>query len=75
MIGPPAGAVGTLGAAGAPGVTDVGSVVVEVPDCFVEAGAGCLSRIVLPTPACRVARIDRDSDVIMNKIASWIRSG
>jgi len=50
------------------GVVDDGSVVVVV-DCLVEAGPGCLSRIVLPTPDCRVARIDRDSEVTMNKIA------
>ena len=54
---------------GRPGVTDGGSVVVVVFGCFAEAGAGCLSRIVLPTPVCRVAMMDSDSEVIMNRIA------
>ena len=55
--------IGTFG-----GVVEGGSVVV-LAGCLVEAGPGCLSRIVLPTPACRVARIDRDREVIMNTIA------
>ena len=62
--------MGLCPVAGAAGVTgDGGRVVVEVFGCFGAAGAGCLSKIVLPTPVCRVAIMERDSEVIMNKIA------
>src|SRR5260221_4656724 len=60
-LDPVAGAVGVTG--------DGGSVVVFVSGCFGAAGPGCLSKIVLPTPVWRVAMMERDSDVIINKIA------
>ena len=55
---------------GAPG--DGGSVVVVVFGCFADAGPGCLSKIVLPTPLWRVARMERESEVTMNKIADTV---
>ena len=58
---------------GARGVTgDGGSVVVFVSGCFGAAGPGCLSKIVLPTPVWRVAMMERDNEVIMNKIADTV---
>lgn len=58
---------------GAPG-TGPGKVVVLAPPAgFGAAGAGCLSRIVLLTPPdCRVARIDSDMDVTMNRTADAV---
>jgi hypothetical protein len=58
---------------GAPGVTPGGSVVVFA-GCLVEVGAGCLSKIVLPpvAPARRVARIESDSEVTMNRTAEAV---
>src|SRR6266851_2279683 len=66
-------------APGAPGVTGTGEVgtgagivVVELAGCFVDAGPGCFSSIVLPTPVPRVARIESVSDVSMNRIAEAV---
>jgi hypothetical protein len=58
---------------GAPGTTPVGNVVVFA-GCLVEVGAGCLSNIVLPpvAPDRRVARIDNESDVTMNRTAEAV---
>ena len=56
---------------GAPG-TFVGNVVV-LPPGFGAAGAGCLSKIVVLTPPdCRVARIESDSEVTINKTADTV---
>ena len=58
---------------GAPGTIPGGSVVVFA-GCLVEVGAGCLSKIVLPpvTPARRVARIESESEVTMNRTAEAV---
>ena len=60
-------------ATGAPGTNPVGSVVVFA-GCLVEVGAGCLSNIVLPpvAPARRVARIESESEVTMNRTAETV---
>jgi hypothetical protein len=64
---PVAGVIDT----GAPGTIPGGSVVVL--GCFVEV-AGCLSRIVFPTPVPerRVARIESESEVTMNRTAEAV---
>jgi hypothetical protein len=58
---------------GAPGTIPGGSVVVFA-GCLVEVGAGCLSKIVLPPVALdrRVARIESESDVTMNRTAEAV---
>jgi hypothetical protein len=60
-------------ATGAPGTNPVGSVVVFA-GCLVEVGAGCLSKIVLPpvAPARRVARIESESEVTINRTAEAV---
>ena len=59
-------------AIGAPG-TFGGNVVVVLPAGFGAAGAGCLSKIVeLTPPDCRVARIESDSEVTINKTADAV---
>jgi len=65
-----------------PGVTCTGAlgtaggrvVVVARVGWLAEAGAGCFSKIVAPTPAParRVAMIESVSDVIMNRIAEAV---
>jgi hypothetical protein len=63
---------------GAAGVTATGAfgtcpgTGTETPGFGAAAVPGCLSKIVLPTPARRVARIDSDSDVTMNRIADAV---
>jgi hypothetical protein len=67
------GPVPTVTDVGAPGAPPGGSVVVFA-GCLVEVGAGCLSKIVLPpvAPARRVARIESDNEVTMNRIAEAV---
>lgn len=57
---------------GAPGTIPGGSVVVL--GCFVEVGAECVSKMLFPTPVPdrRVARIESESEVTMNRTAETV---
>jgi hypothetical protein len=66
FAGPSAGVTATGAFGTCPGIGTA------TPGFWAAAGPGFFSKIVLPKPARRVARIDSESDVTMNRIADAV---